>query len=254
VNVFLNTYAYLRHAEQMTSQESVLSFFEKIAALGYRLQHDQSDDYWYWEDLAASSAITSAHDVAPQFAPLFQAGIAPEVREGFSAFLQSVQNQHGAGHEIQSDYRVAACAVDLIGLFRGMNFSITFNVEKKVLLLTVDERLLDAIDTSERRDQWLEFARLLYQHFHPLFALPLNEDYGRFEKREEVEAGKIQWLRWFNFYGPEIVDHFGREHLLATPEARIEVFDDGGILLMPIQMKPVETYLKLRSSFVTSGN
>jgi|GEM_PF-6650141 len=252
MNVFLNTYAYLRNAEQIMSSENIFNFLGKIAALGYCIQQEQSRDYWLWNNLVASSAILSVEDLDAHDAYLFIPDIAPAVQAGYSAFLRNVKGTSGEDDLTLERYEFVACAVDFTDSFRGMNFTITLDIAKSVIILSVDERLLNATDSSERRDQWLDLARLLYQHFHPLFELPLNEDYGRFERRDEVEAGNVQWLRWFNFYSPELVMHFGRQQLLATPDAHIETLDDGGVVVIPHDAKTVAAHLHLRLPFATT--
>lgn len=95
-------------------------------------------------------------------------------------------------------------------------------------------RLFDESNNqSAMYEHFLDALRLIYEIYHPVYGYQFDPRIDDFTTLEEALALQIHNLYSINFFGPEVVDKFGRKQLEAAPAERILPLVDGGILLLP---------------------
>ena len=116
---------------------------------------------------------------------------------------------------------------------------------------------------EERLQSFVNIHKRLYSQFHPFYTwsdntYELAEFELKFNIRNEIadephlllyESAKnnnILRIWWLNFFGPKLVEKFGREKLLSAPSWKTEELSDGGIMLVrsPNPFTIDEPYIK----------
>jgi hypothetical protein len=78
-------------------------------------------------------------------------------------------------------------------------------------------------------DGQLQLVRMLYPSLHPAYGW-IDERSAHMPRVADVHVHRLKYIFWANIFGPAYVQFLGRSFLLATPDARVEEMDDGGIL------------------------
>lgn len=89
---------------------------------------------------------------------------------------------------------------------------------------------------GSRAASFVRLFRALAGVCHPAYAWGHNKaDFwlGDDPHKESMLAPKkVYEAYWLNYYGPAMVGEIGRERVLATPSANLEVLSDGGVLIL----------------------
>lgn len=85
-------------------------------------------------------------------------------------------------------------------------------------------------DTEYYSRLFLDLGRELYAVLRPAFGwLDFCQPSGQ-TGFDDVEHLDIPHVYWANYFGPDYVSKFGRDHFVSAPAWAIEPLDDGGIL------------------------
>jgi hypothetical protein len=134
---------------------------------------------------------------------------------------------------------------------KGLTFSFTLyapadDEEGSVAQIAFASATSNYLNTDEKRIFWKHhLPRLIYRMWQPLLVYITSEDEAPLSQKE-VQQLRFRYLYDYNLYAPEVVARFGREKLLATPDATVEPLEDGGILLQPQKKAAAAAYLGLQ--------
>lgn len=113
----------------------------------------------------------------------------------------------------------------------------TLHPEEGIISFMTEQE--DFYGSDEGRAAYMELLQVLkgtYDYWHPLYGYEIFHGGVQPERRVLLATQQIRYLYFINFFCPEIVDKLGREQLLNAPAWRSELLDDGGILLIPVDL------------------
>src|SRR5260370_1425459 len=82
------------------------------------------------------------------------------------------------------------------------------------------------------REMGEKILRFIIEYDDVLTPETFDENGVRVKYEPPIEHWSLRGLFWANFFGPEYVDMWGREKLLAAPCYKVEPLSDGGVLLL----------------------
>jgi hypothetical protein len=164
-----------------------------------------------------------------------------------SALLAETQAYISGGESYLSAHASASARSELMGFRFGC---LSLSRSDEMMLIDVDDwhfRLHASAredarfpqwrhDMFRRYETWLEMVKLVYQVWHPLYMYDFSGT-TLWPETSCADARKLQpqHLYEHNIFGPEFVEHIGRERFqeAAALAWRLEWLDDGGVLLIP---------------------
>jgi hypothetical protein len=236
----------LRQPEDVSNPAVVRPFVAELANQGFLLHdlHAGENKTFYhlwWRSLYDPNNADVCILSTEQQHALFTPGISPVLQASLEQFLAGGLNHLGI--EIYSTARE--------GGMKGFSFSFTLvsptasaENEEGETTLAAASITYQLINSEEQYAFWHSLPLFLYQKWRPLLV------YTAFENEADIPQAEVQQLRVSylydtNIYAPELVERFGREKLLATPDATVEPLEDGGILLQPQKKAAAAAYLGL---------
>ncbi len=230
----ISIYNYVREPQQLYDTTMIQYFLTAIASQGYRLVSDaERSDYFHvwWRTLygtkeGAEPLLEAALQLDPEI--VFTSGVSPSLQEEIRVYID----------EQRPSLSCSAYSTERAGLMRGVDFSLAFEPAEGHIYISVEDRYFTVEDAQRgiaRYEHWLQTLSILYAAWHPLYAF--NFDYSVTlpdTTREEALALAIHDVYYINIFGPEIVDKLGRDRVLTAPAWRVQLFEDGGVLLIPV--------------------
>ncbi|MFN8445968.1 MAG: hypothetical protein U0175_34575 [Caldilineaceae bacterium] len=86
----------------------------------------------------------------------------------------------------------------------------------------------DSVEVRLAADRFLEYGKLCYHIFNPVYALAQNLNV--YLATDDVLSSQLTHIFWSQIFGPNFVNTFGREILVNAPGWRNENLGDGGLL------------------------
>lgn len=104
-------------------------------------------------------------------------------------------------------------------------------------------------DTKKRIDEFIKIAKIIWNALDPKPIYGIVDTYSNTSiaclyrpHDEDILNLKIEPnFYWLNFFGPELIEKFGKEKLLSTPAYRVEELDDGILIIVT----PVPPFLMI---------
>lgn len=228
----ISLYAYPRNQELLLSTETAWAFFNTIAARGYYLttMAEYSDVYEAWsEELYGPRPGRITDNIGPviDLAVVFASGLSETFQQRFADY----QTQR------RENLSIVAFSTARTGALKGFSISLKLDSSKGMVYVSVSDGYFKIEEGNYgflRFEHWLELIKLIYITWKPVYAYAF--DYiggGPVPQRQNALNLDVTWLYAINLWGPEVVDKFGREHVLRTPAWLLYTFEDGGILLVP---------------------
>lgn len=238
----------LLDAEQVRDPRMLDPFLDALAHMG---------DGFFLSDFYAEQGFSDWYGAIISLDPADADVLPPERRREVSSAGLSATLRESLGrfkrHE-QEDLIIAAFSIARQGPLRGMQYLLTVlaheddtrddgtdYVRLATLRLDAGE---DALNSDEKEALLWSMPRHLYQAWHPLLT-DLTAGGVPATSTEDAAAGRLRYLYAVNIYSPLLVQHLGRERLLATPQSDIETLSDGGIQLRPVDMQAAAAHLGL---------
>jgi len=230
----ISIYNYVRDPQQLYNTTTIQHFLTAIASQGYRLVSEiEQNDYFdvWWDTLyGTKEGAEPLSETALQLDPaiVFTPGVSPSFQEEIRVYVE----------EQRPSLSFKAYSTERAGLMRGIDFSLAFEPAEGQVYISIEDRYFTVEDARRgitRFEHWLEALSILYYAWHPLYAF--NFDYSATvpdTTREEALALDIHDMYYINILGPEIVDKLGRDRVLTAPAWRVQPFEDGGVLLIPV--------------------
>jgi hypothetical protein len=138
---------------------------------------------------------------------------------------------------------------------KGFEVSLGIPDHLQQLIVTVDNGCISDVERAhyDRVRSLVRICELVYNSLHP--------DYGRgfvspsvhpfaFEDPSQ-QTGTVQAVHDYNFFGPNLVQRFGRRKMLSVPAWRTTEFSDGGILL-EMSPNPIADWESYTSNYETT--
>ncbi|MEW6104417.1 MAG: hypothetical protein AB1630_11495 [bacterium] len=104
------------------------------------------------------------------------------------------------------------------------------------LNISVDQVYFRGLEGNEMAIQLIEINKYLYNFLDFFYG------YGEYgigmvggppaTRYADAKLGSIKTIYWTNFFGPQLVEKFGKEKLLSSPSYITEELADGGIMLV----------------------
>jgi hypothetical protein len=218
------TVYYLRQLEDARHAGTLHRYLAQVACLGYYLAA-RSEPVW---NVWLRALCPTAEDAPPLTRA--ERGLDPDVlfTPGLSTAAQAYVTDYLAGR--QDLLALRAFSVAREGDLEGMEFSISLEPTAGRLSLGIELQYLE--DTAIER-YWEDLARLTYTNWRPIRAFAgAGGAAGPLPEWQEIATLESRQLHdRFDILGPELVERLGRERVLATPCARVEMLGDGGALL-----------------------
>lgn len=211
---------FLRDADSLYDRDDVQGYLQHLIQSGYRL-------CLYEEEEVYQNAVPEVSLLA---------------REAFDEYLAQKKSRL-----TMHVYSLGEVDIDCSLIFKPEEGIVTFVFEGEDFDLTEEgrEAYLGALDLLKEA----------YTYWHPFYG------YERYEAGEEggvqpdrltlLATREIHYLYFLNFLGPEIVAHLGKEQLLNAPAWKSETLDEGGILLIPVDLTGDETAHSLKQAAVS---
>ncbi|GCE24567.1 hypothetical protein KDA_00510 [Dictyobacter alpinus] len=218
----------IKDYQTLLNRTIVESWLEILVNQGYRLVSalETIDCFKTWWHVHQPGR--SKHRLTPALEKLLptmlQAGITERLQSELNTFFQ---NHNGP---------LKLCAYHIE---KTLEFNLNLSPESLCTLsIEVDQKYLAGKydgDGIQAYKHWLEVVKLTYNHLHPFYASLYDASFSHEPSTDWLDAfqGHVHNLSLVNIFGPELVQRFGREHLLKTPAWRCELLDDGGVLLLP---------------------
>jgi hypothetical protein len=224
----LDLTCYLRKWEALFDCDMLGSLFADLIDQGYHLvaASEPEDTFVAWWSMLRDMPERLSAEQEQLVREILQPGLSAVLREEHAAFLA----------------RKSTCIE-----FRAyhtkhiLEFHVLVQGAEKEPLLSAEvdhDYLTDAYEESalQAYERWIDVVKLIYHHLRPFYASTYDSDFWHPEDQtswEDALYSHIRSLTLINIFGPELVQHYGREYLLATPLWRIDQFDDGAMLLLP---------------------
>lgn len=239
----------LLDVEQLRDPSALEPFLDSLANLG---------EGFFLSDFPAEHAFGDWYDAVISLDSADAAAMPEERRREVTSPGSSAMLRESVGRfkrREQEDLIINAFSIDRNGPYRGMHYLLSvLNHEEAVhddgteyvrvatLRIGAGE---DAINGPDNEALLHSMPRHLYEAWHPLMTYLTYGDVPD-TRTEDAAAGRISHLYAINVYSPQVVEHFGRERLLATPGAIVESLGDGGMQVEPWNMHEAAAYLGLR--------
>jgi hypothetical protein len=239
----ISIYNYVRDPQQLYDNVTIQRFLSAIAAQGYRLvsEIEQSDYFHVWfrtlygtkEGAEPLLEAASQLDLETVFTP----GISLSLQEEIRLYIE--EQRPSLSFNVYSTERE--------GLMEAVDFSLALMSEEGQVYISIEDRHFTVLDSQRgiaTYERWLETLSILYAAWHPLYGFDFDYSATRPDTTcEEALALDIHDVYYINIFGPEVVDKLGRERALTAPAWRIQQFEDGGVLLIPVLLyDPHETH------------
>lgn len=104
-----------------------------------------------------------------------------------------------------------------------------FLESSRCFIVSQPARFTDLSMVDDLAKGQLDFACLYYPTLRPRYGF-IDERGENEPSSKSVELVELKSILWANFFGPEYVEKYGRDFLLAAPGWKTEELDDGGIL------------------------
>jgi hypothetical protein len=245
-----NVRTYLERLDDLRNPDLLWPFLADLAKLGegFRLFDFYSENpFGPWHDIlidAETDAVAQLTEA--QRNELFVPGLSPTLQAKTEQFLAGEEPvlvidalSVARGGELWGlDYLMRVVAYDQSDIEREDS------PQFKTLCASVTYKYLD---TDGKRSLWEQLPLLIYRNWRPLFTCLNYEDDPR-TSLEDAQAGRFRYLYKINIYSPRAVEHLGRAKLLATPDAKVEELEDGGVFLRPYDAKQVAAYLGMTAA------
>ena len=218
---FVTTSFYLRTDEDIYNVKFLHAFLSQLSEQGHYLagSHDESvNDAWLMINSSFVSDETRARAQEIDSQSLFVPTITNSLRQDVELFVQHRTDE----------LSITVYATDKTGPFVGFTCDLTFYKQDR----QIDVSLVDNKPDIEDYQHFLDVVQLVYAIWHPLYGYQ-EDAVGVDTSLEAVRQRDITWLYDINLFGPEIVEHLGRDRVLSTPAWLLKTFDDGGALLVP---------------------
>jgi hypothetical protein len=239
----------LLDAEHVRDSSVIEPFLSVLAGMGEGFflsdfHAEQSFSDWYSAIISLDPADANTLP-AERRREVSSAGLSAPLRESLGRFTRREQD----------DLVIDAYSIAREGPLRGMQYLLTVldheedvrddgteYVRVATLRLDAGE---DALNSDEKEALLQSMPLHLYETWRPLMTY-LTYGGVPATSSEEVAAGGLRYLYAVNVYSPQVVHHFGRERLLATPGVNIETLSDGGMQVEPWDMAAAAAHLGLR--------
>jgi hypothetical protein len=238
----------LQDAEHVREPRVLEPFLSALAGLGEGFflsdfYAEQGSSDWYSAIISLNPADASAMPEERR-REVSRASLSAPLREALARFTRREQE----------DLVVGAYSVTRQGELRGMQYLLTVLAHEedyrddgtayvRVVTLRLDAGE-DALNSDEKEALLQSMPLLLYEAWRPLMTYLTYGDVPT-TSSEEAATGGLRYLYAVNVYSPQVVGHFGRERLLATPGVNIETLSDGGIQVEPWDMQAAAAHLGL---------
>lgn len=230
----ISIYNYVRDPQQLYDSLTIQRFLTAIASQGYRLvskaeQRDYFHVWWrtlYGTQEGAEPLSEAASQLDPEI--VFTSGVSPSLQEEIRVYID----------EQRPSLSLKAYSIERTGLMEAVDFSLAFEPAEGQIYISIEDRHFTVEDAQRgiaTFERWLQTISFLYAAWHPLYAF--NFDYSATTPdttREEALVLDIHDVYYINIFGPEIVDKLGRDRVLTAPAWRVQPFEDGGVLLIPV--------------------
>ena len=219
---FVTTSFYPRIDEDIYNIELLRTFLSRLSGRGHYLsgEHDQSVNA-AWLTRHHSTVSEKTRTRAQQIDP--QSLFVPTVTDSLRQDVESFVRHHN------DELSVTVYSTDKTGPFAGFTCDITFYARESQIEVTMEDNKPDIEDLQH----YLDVVQLVYSIWHPLYGYQ-DDPTGDVTSLEEVRSLNLSWLYGINLFGPELVEHLGRERVLSTPAWLVKTLDDTGVLLVPI--------------------
>lgn len=128
----------------------------------------------------------------------------------------------------------------LIAYYLGdLDLEIWFDIEPQRGVISFMVEQEDFYGSEEGQAAYMELLEVLketYRYWHPFYGYEIFHGGIQPERAAVLTAHEIHHLYFINFLGPEIVEKLGQKQLLVVPAWQSELLDDGGILLIPVDL------------------
>ena len=218
---FITTRFYPRIDEDIYNIELLHTFLSRLSGRGHYLlgEHDQNvNAAWLTRHYSTVSeeTRTRAQEIDPQ--SLFVPTVTDSLRQDVEAFV----------HHRTDELSITVYATNKTGPLAGFECALTFYTQESQIYLWMEDNNPDIEDYQH----FLDVVQLIYSVWHPLYGYQ-DDPVGMNISLEEARHLDITWLYNINLFGPELVEHLGRERILSTPAWLLKTLDDGGVLLVP---------------------
>jgi len=202
---FIDVFHYPREKDSFSRPEILQHFLQELAAQGYYLARDEQEEM---------SKDPGPSDPARLFVP----GVSQALWQEVERFRQGEINE----------LSIVIYSAVREGEVRGVEYRVTLYPKAELIRAVMD----DIYPDSQPYRRFLDLLELLYNTWHPIFGYR-DDGVRPGTDLEDARTGNIVWLYDINVWGPELVEHMGRERVLRSPAWRLTTLQDGGVLIVP---------------------
>ena len=218
---FITVSFYTRTYDDIYDSERLHRFLTSLSEQGHYLAGSDEDLIFGALFVAYSrsdSEETCTRAQAVDSQSFFVPTVTPALWQDVEAFMQ--HNTH--------ELSVTVYSTDKTGPFVGFTCGLMFNAHESQIYLFMEDNKPDIEDFQH----YIDVAQLVYSVWHPLYGYQ-DDPTGSVTSLEQARHLDITWLYSINLFGPEIVEHLGRDRVLSTPAWLLKTLDDSGVLIVP---------------------